>query len=383
MNEYLLLSEDQVSVRDTVRKFARQVIEPRAAEIDRTGEFPYDIYKGMAGLGLFGLLLPLEAGGAGSDIVTHAIVHEELARVSGTAANLQAASEPVLMLHEHAPPDLRERYVPRILDGSIVPAFALTEPTAGSDARGIRATALRDGDFYVLNGAKQFTTFGAVAEFVVVIAITDPSAERNNISAILVETSREGVHKNAPEDLVGVRGTATAGFNFENCRVPVSNLIGQEGAGLRLGLNQINKARIATASMAVGIAQAAYESALEYAHERVQFGKPIFDFQAVQFKLAAMATRIDAARLLYLTAARLEDQGQGNARLSSEAKLFASETAGWVTDEALQIFGGYGYVRSNKIERFWRDAKICQIYEGTTNIQHIVIARAISRERAA
>jgi alkylation response protein AidB-like acyl-CoA dehydrogenase len=381
MDYYFLLSDEQAAVRDMVRKFATQQIAPRAAEIDRTAEFPRDVYRAMAKLGLYGLLLPSEAGGAGSDVLTYAVATEELARVSGTAANLLASSEPTLTLYEHASPELRDKFLPKILDGTIVPAFALTEPTAGSDTRAIRTTAIRDREHFILNGAKQFTTCGAVADFVIVVAITDPTKDRENISALLVETSAEGVHVGAPEDLVGVRGTATSSLQFDNCRVPAANLIGPEGQGLRLGLKQINTGRIATAAMAVGIAQGAYDAALDYAHERVQFGKPIFEFQAVQFKLASMATKIDAARVLYLTAARLQDSGRGNNRLASEAKLFASEIAAWVTDEALQVFGGYGYTRSNKIERFWRDAKICQIFEGTTNIQHIIISRAISKER--
>lgn len=380
MDTLALLSSDQLAMRDMVRRFAREKIGPRAAEIDRTGEFPRDVYKAMAELGLFGLTLPVEAGGSSADIVTYALVHEELARVSGTAANLQAASEPAIMLNDHAPAALRERYLDGVLDGSIVPAFALTEPAAGSDARGLRASAIRKGDRYIVNGAKQFTTFAAVADFIVVLAITDPSKDRGNVSAILVETSTPGVQVAKAEDLVGVRGTATASVHFDNCAVPIGNLIGKEGEGLRLGLNQINKGRIAVAAMAVGLAQGAYDLAIAYAHERVQFGKPIFEFQAVQFKLAQMATRIDAARLLYLTAAQLEDRGTGSNRLASEAKLFASETAAWVTEEALQVFGGYGYTRTNAVERYWRDAKITQIYEGTTNIQHMVIARILSKE---
>ncbi|RWI88904.1 acyl-CoA dehydrogenase family protein [Mesorhizobium sp.] len=380
MDTLALLSNNQVAMRDTVRRFSRKKIGPRAAEIDRSGEFPRDVYEAMAELGLFGLTLPVEAGGSSADIVTYALVHEELAQVSGTAANLQAASESAILLNDHAPATLRERYLPGVLDGSIVPAFALTEPTAGSDARGLRARAVRDGDRYVINGAKQFTTFAAVADFIVVLAITDPTKDRGHISAILVEASTPGVQVAKAEDLVGVRGTATASVYFDNCAVPVENLIGKEGEGLRLGLNQINKGRIAVAAMAVGLAQGAHDLALAYAHERMQFGKPIFEFQAVQFKLAQMATRIDAARLLYLTAAQLEDRGTGSNRLTSEAKLYASETAAWVTEEALQVFGGYGYTRSNPVERYWRDAKITQIYEGTTNIQHIVIARILSKE---
>jgi alkylation response protein AidB-like acyl-CoA dehydrogenase len=377
----LLLNDEHRLLRDMVREFAAGEVAPQAAAIDRSGEFPRSLYRQMAELGLYGLMLPAEAGGSGGDTLMQGLVQEELGRVSATAANIQAAAHEVaLTLHEHAPKDIAARYVPRILAGEIVPAFALTEPTAGSDAAGIRTTARRDGDSYVISGSKQFVTFGNVADFVLVMAVTDREKPRRNISAILVDMDTPGIARGSGEDLVGVRGTATASLAFEECRVPATNLIGEEGMGLRLGLSQIDKGRISTAGMAVGIAQAALELALGYARTRVQFSRPIFDFQAIQFKLAQMAMRIDAARLLYVMAAKLRDDGRASARASSEAKLFASETAAWVTDEALQIFGGYGYVRDNPIERFWRDAKICQIYEGTSNIQHLIIARELARE---
>jgi alkylation response protein AidB-like acyl-CoA dehydrogenase len=381
MDPSFLLSSEQRMLRDTVRAFARAEVAPVAAEIDRTGAFPHALYKKMAALGLYGLMVPVESGGSGGDTVMQGLVQEELGRISATAANIQAAAlEVALTLHTHAPAALRERYVPRVIAGETVPAFALTEPTAGSDAAGIRTTADRDGESFIVNGAKQFVTFGSVAEFAIVMAVTDRSKQRQNISTILVDLSTPGVRVDRSEDLVGVRGTATAPISFEACRVPAANLIGEEGRGLRLGLSQIDKGRISTAGMAVGIAQAALDSALAYARTRVQFGQPIFEFQAVQFKLAQMAMRIDAARLLYLTAAMLRDRGEKSARASSEAKLFASDAAAWITDEAVQIFGGYGYVRDNPIERYWRDAKICQIYEGTSNIQHIIIARELAKE---
>lgn len=382
MNVEFLLTEEQRLIRDAARDFARQVVAPVAAEVDRSGDFPRSVYAQMAAMGFFGLMLPEAAGGGGGDTVMLGLVQEELARVAGTAANLQiGALESALTLHEHAPAEIAERYIPGVLDGSVVPSFALTEPTAGSDAAGIRTTAVREDDSFVISGDKQFVTFGAVADFCLVLCVTDPDAARDRISAILVDLkTTPGVHVGRQEDLVGVRGTATAPISFDKVRVPASNLVGAQGSGLRLGLSQIDKGRIATAGMAVGLAQGAFDAALQYVRQRQQFGRPLSDFQAVQFTLAQMATRIDAARLLYLAAAKLRDQKGNSARASSEAKLFASETAGWVTDQALQLFGGYGYVRDNPIERFWRDAKITQIYEGTSNIQHLVIARQLLKE---
>ena len=381
MDPSFLLTPEQILLRDTVRAFANAEVVPRAAEIDRTAEFPSDIYKKMAALGLLGLMVPAEGGGSGGDTVMQGLAQEELGRASATVADIQAAAlEVAHTLHTHAPATLRERYVERIISGDVVPAFALTEPTAGSDAAGIRTTADRDGDVFVINGSKQWVTCGKVAEFVVVMAITDRSKQRQNISAILVDLPTPGVSVGRSEDLVGIRGTATASISFSDCRVPVGHLIGEEGRGLRLGLSQIDKGRISTAGMAVGISQAALDAALAYAKSRVQFGQPIFEFQGVQFKLAQMAMRIDAARMLYLTAAMLRDRGENSARAASEAKLFASETAAWVTDEAIQVFGGYGYVHDNPVERYWRDAKITQIFEGTSNIQHIIIARELAKE---
>ena len=381
MNVEFLLSDEQRLIRDAARDFAQRIVAPSAAAVDRSGEFPREIYGEMAALGLFGLMVPAEAGGGGGDTAMQGLVQEELARVSGTAANLQvAALESALTLHEHAPRAIADHYVPGVMSGRIIPSFALTEPGAGSDAAGIRTTARREGDTFVINGAKQFVTFGAVADFCLVIAATNPEAERDRVSAILVDLKTPGVSVGRQEDLVGVRGTATAPINFDNVTVPAGNLIGQEGKGLRLGLSQIDKGRIATAGMAVGLAQGAMDAALAYVRQREQFGHPIVEFQAVQFTLAQMAARIDAARLLYLAAAKLRDGGGSSIRASSEAKLFASETAGWVTDQALQLFGGYGYVRDNPVERYWRDAKITQIYEGTSNIQHLVIARQLIKE---
>ncbi|RWI88902.1 acyl-CoA dehydrogenase family protein [Mesorhizobium sp.] len=379
------LSEEQIAMREEVRKFAQRDVASRAAEIDRTAEFPWDLYKKMADMGLLALTLPEEVGGAAVNLVGSALIREEIARVSATVASLQAVSlEGSHFLVNHAPAHLRDKYLPRMMRGEIVSAFCLTEPTSGSDARGIRTRAVRDGDNWVITGSKQWVTLGAIAEYGVVICVTDPAKERGNVSAILVDLKNTpGIHIGKAEELAGLRGTKTAPIQFDNVRVPYTNLMGEEGQGLRLGLDQINKGRISVAASAVGIADGAFQAALRYSKERVQFGKPIFDFQGVQFKLAQMAMRIDAARLLYLTAASMQDKGEGSVQLASEAKLFASDSAAWITDEAVQIFGGYGYSKQYPVERYWRDAKIMQIFEGTNNIQHVIIAREVAKTLAA
>ncbi len=380
METELFLTDQQKMIRGMVRRFAREMVAPAAAQIDQEDRFPWELYRKMGDLGLLGLLIPEEAGGEGVDIVTQALVQEELARASASVANAQVtAVEEGLTIYNHASADLRDKYLPDIISGRIVPAFALTEPNAGSDAASIQTTAERDGGIFVINGQKAFITAAGVADVIIVVAITDPSKGKHGISAIVVDRSTPGLTVDQPEDLVGVRGLATAAIRFEGCRVPVSHLIGEEGKGLRISLTTINLGRISTAAMAVGIAQAAFEAALEYAQQRVQFGQRIFEFQAIQFKLARMAMLIDAARLLYLQAARLADQGHRAIREASEAKLFASDMAMEVTGEAVQIFGGNGYSRQFPVERYWRDARICQIYEGTNEIQHLVIARELVR----
>lgn len=378
-----LLTDEQRAVRDLARDFAEREVAPRAAEIDRTDRFPEELYRKMGRLGLLGLLLPADVGGGGADTVSQALVQEELARRSAMMANAQVtAIEEGLSIHEHASAELRERYLPGIISGETIPAFALTEPGAGSDAAGIKTTARRDNGDFVINGSKTFITAGSLASVVIVIAVTDPGAGTRGMSAFLVDRDTPGFSAGKPEELMGVRGLGTSTLHFEECRVPESRMMGEEGRGLRMGLTTIDLGRISTAAMAVGIAQAALEAALDYAQQRHQFGQAIFDFQAVQFDLAEMATQIDAARLLYLHAAQLRDQGQRFVREASEAKLFASDIAASVAEKAVLIFGGNGYSKEYPVERYLRDAKLCQIFEGTNNIQHLVIARELAREKA-
>jgi alkylation response protein AidB-like acyl-CoA dehydrogenase len=338
----------------------------------------------MGKLGLLGLVLPEEVGGAGADMVSQAVTQEELARVSATIANAQVTPlEEGLSIVQHASPELRARYLPGIIAGTLIPAFALTEPGAGSDAASIQTSALRGNDGeWIINGSKQFVTAGALADVVIVVALTDKSQGARGISMFLVDAKTPGVSVGKREELLGVRGLGTAALHFSDVRVSPDRLMGEEGRGLRQSLSTIDLGRISTAAMATGIAQAAFEAALDYSRQRVQFGQPIFEFQAVQFKLAQMATRIAASRLLYLHAAVAKDRGERIVLESSEAKLFATDTAGWVTDEALQIFGGYGFTKDYPMERYLRDAKLCQIYEGTNNIQQLVIARELVRDKA-
>jgi alkylation response protein AidB-like acyl-CoA dehydrogenase len=381
VNLNTILTDEQAMLRDTVRRFATERVQPRAAEIDRSNEFPHDLYRDMGELGLLALLLPDQYGGGG-DTVGQGLVQEELARASASVANAQVgAIEEGLFIQGHAGDELRERFLPRIATGEVKAAFALTEPGAGSDAGGIKTRAVRDGDEYVINGEKVFVTAGALADLVIVIAVTDPEAGSRGTSALLVEKGTPGFAVGRVEDLHGVRGLGTASLSFSDCRVPAANLLGDEGAGLRLSLTTIDLGRISTAGMAVGIAQAAFDEALRYARERVQFGRPILKFQAIQFTLAEMATKIDAARLLYLHAAQLRDRGLPYVREASQAKMFASDMAADVADEAMLIFGGAGYLRENPVERYVRDAKLCQIFEGTNNIQHLVIARELEQGR--
>jgi alkylation response protein AidB-like acyl-CoA dehydrogenase len=381
----LLISPEQQLFRETVRRFAEKEVAPRAAEVDRSGEFPRDLYERMADLGLLGLVLPTDAGGAGGDMVSQALAQEQLARASATMANAQVTPvEEGLSIFRHAPPDVRDRYLPGIIRGKIIPSFALTEPGAGSDAASIQMTAVRDTDNggWVLNGTKQYVTMAALADVTIVVARTNPDLGPRGISMFLVDTSLDGVSVGRREDLLGVRGLGTASMHFAGVHVSAECLMGEEGRGLHQSLSTIDLGRISTAAMATGIAQAAFEAALAYTQQRVQFGQPIFQFQAVQFKLAEISAKIDACRLMYLHAAAAADSGGRMVLESSEAKLFATDVAGWVTDEALQLFGGYGFSRDFPAERYLRDAKVCQIYEGTNNIQRLVIARELTRTSA-
>lgn len=376
-----LLTSEQVQLRESVRAFARKEVGPRARAIDAENHEWKDLFLRMGDLGLLGLLLP-EEWGQGADMVSQALVQEELAYASGSIANSQVgAIEEGLFISLHGTDELRSKYLPDIASGRLKASFALTEPQAGSDASNLKTVAKLDsnGD-YVITGQKAWVTAGSAADIIIVVTMTD-SADGRIPTAFLIETSWPGVHVGQPEDNHGVRGLGTSSMSFDSVVVPAGNMLGAPGQGLDLSLATIDLGRISTAAMAVGLGQRALDAALAYSLQREQFGRPIFKFQGIKFQLAQMSTRLDAARLLYLHAARERDNGgPGLSRAASEAKLFAADAGVWVCEQAMLIFGANGYTRENPVERCLRDARVCQIFEGTSNVQQIVIARELAKE---
>lgn len=375
------LSEDQRLIRDAAREFASREIAPRAAAYDRTGEFPWDNVKQLGAQGYLGMLIPEEYGGAGMDMVSHTIVVEEIGRAcAATAVILEVHnllhSE---LLNRWGSEDLKGRYLPLLASGEKLGAFALTEPQAGSDAANQRTTAVRHGGHYVLDGRKSFITNGGQADLYVVFARTDPDRGSKGISAFMVEKGWAGLGFGRPEEKLGIHASHTTEVILEGVRVPVGNLIGQEGDGYKIALSALDAGRTGIAAQAVGVCQAALDASLDYARQREQFGRPIAEFQAIQWKLAAMATDLEAARWLTYRAAWLYDQGGRHTMEIAQAKLFASEMAMRHAVEAVQIHGGYGYMREYGVERLMRDIKITQIYEGTSEVMKLIIAGHLLR----
>ncbi|RAP40550.1 acyl-CoA dehydrogenase [Rhodovulum viride] len=369
-------------VRDTARKLSDQVIAPAAAAIDRDDVFPRAVYETLAEQGLFGVALPEEAGGVGMDAMAACIVMEEIARGSGAVGNAFAIPvEAALFLNHHGGKETR-KWIPGILEGKVIPATAVTEPDCGSDVAAMKTTARRDGDDYVIKGTKAWVTFGEVADVIMVFAKTDPEAGHRGISCILVETDRPGVHRGKSETLLGMHGLAECMISFDEVRVPATNLIGPEHGAFKMAMENFNFSRLMMSSMALGMAQAAMEDAVAYAHDRRQFGKPIFDFQAIQFMIADMSKDIAAARLLIHHAAKLYDAGHPIALEAAQAKLFTTDMAQVHISNALQIHGGNGYSREFRIERLFRDVRLSQIYEGTNQIQRMIIARQVQKAYA-
>ena len=382
MNRYAQLTDDHIMFQKVVREFADAEIAPRAAEIDRTDEFPQWAVDKMADLGLMGIPYPEQYGGAGGDTRMYAVAMEEIARVSGSvaltlAAHTSLGTGPIFAVGTEAQKD---KYLPALCSGKMLGAFGLTEPGAGSDAGGTKTKAVRDGDHFVINGGKHWITNAGVAGTYVVTARTSEGRGSDGISAFIVEGDSAGLKVATKEDKVGLRGSETHPLFFEDMRVPAENLLGEEGTGFRTFMKTLDGGRISIGAMAVGLAQAAYDSAVSYAAQREQFGQPIGKFQAIQFKLADMATQIEAARHLVYTAARLRDAGESTTKYSAMAKLFASEVSMLCTNEAIQIYGGNGYSREYPVERYWRDAKLTEIGEGTSEIQRMVIGRLILKE---
>ena len=376
----MILNEDQTMIRDAVRAFVREQVAPNAAAWDRDCTFPADALKGLAALGCYGVAVPEQWGGAGLDYRSLAIVLEEIAAGDGATSTVVSVNNcPVCsILMAFGSDAQKDRWLRPLASGEMLGAFCLTEPQVGSEASGLKTTAVRDGDHWVLNGVKQFITSGKHADVAIVMAVTDREAGKRGISAFLVPTDAPGYIVARLEDKVGQHASDTAQIVFENCRVPAANMIGDEGQGYRIALSGLEGGRIGIASQSVGMARAAFEAALAYSKERIAFGQPIFDHQAVNFRLADMATRIEAARQLILHAASLKDAGKPCLKEAAMAKLFASEMAEKVCSDAIQIHGGYGYVSDYPVERIWRDVRVCQIYEGTSDIQRILIGRALS-----
>ncbi|MFL6671816.1 MAG: acyl-CoA dehydrogenase family protein [Massilia sp.] len=375
----MILTEEHQMIRDALRSFAQERLAPNAARWDREHYFPKAELKELARLGAFGVAVPEEYGGAGLDYVSLALVLEEIAAGDGGTSTIISVNNcPVCSIAMmYASAAQKERWLRPLAQGELLGAFALTEPHTGSDAAALRTTAVRDGGEYVINGAKQFITSGKYGDVAIVMAVTDKAAGKRGISAFWVPTNTPGYIVAGLEQKMGQHSSDTAQILFENCRIPAENLIGEEGQGYKIALSGLEGGRIGIASQSVGMARAAFEAALAYARERESFGKPIFEHQAVQFKLAEMAMKIEAARQLILHAASMKDAGQPCLKEAAMAKLFASEMAERVVSDAMQVFGGYGYVNDFPVERIYRDVRVCQIYEGTSEIQKILIARAL------
>lgn len=380
------LSEEHEMLRQTVRRLAETKVEPRAAEIDETDAYPWDLKELFAEQGLMGVGIPEEYGGSGMGLLAVCLATEEIARVSASAALIVAAQELGLMpILAGASEEQKQKYLPALAAGDQISAFALTEPDAGSDAGGLKTTAVKDGDRYIINGRKCFITNGGLADVYTVFAKTQPDKGLKGISCFIMEKDTPGLTIGKKENKMGIRGSQTTEIIFEDCSVPAENLIGKEGAGFKYAMITLDQTRPVVGCQALGIAQGALDFAVNYAKERVQFGKPIAALQGIQFMLADMGTKVEAARhLLYKAAATIERAATDDSisslevsRLSSMSKLFASETAMQVTVDAVQVAGGYGYMREYPLERMMRDAKITQIYEGTSQIQKLVIARCL------
>jgi butyryl-CoA dehydrogenase len=376
----MVLDQDHLMVRDAVRTFVREAVTPHAAQWDRERTFPKDVHRQLAELGAYGVLVPEAYGGAGMDALALALILEEIAAGDGgTSTAISVNNCPVCSILLTYGNDAQKRdWLTPLARGEMLGAFCLTEPQAGSDASALRTTATRDGDGYVLNGVKQFITSGKNGNVSIVMAVTDKAAGKRGISAFIVPTDTKGYIVARVEEKLGQHSSDTAQIIFEDCRVPAANLIGAEGEGYRIALSGLEGGRIGIAAQSVGMARAAFEAALAYAKERESFGQPLFSHQAVQFRLADMATQLEAARQLIWHAASLKDAGQPCLTEAAMAKLFASEAAERICSAALQIHGGYGYLSDFPVERIYRDVRVCQIYEGTSDIQKILIARGLN-----
>jgi alkylation response protein AidB-like acyl-CoA dehydrogenase len=373
------LTEEQEQIKYSVREFAESEIRPHVMEWDESQHFPEELRPKLAELGLMGVLFPESYGGAGMGYVEYVTIIEELGRVDGSVGLSVAAHNSLCSNHIYTfgSEDQKQRYLVPLAQGESFGAWGLTESQAGSDASGTRTTAIRSNGGWKVNGSKNFITHAIACNTLVAVAVTEKSRGSHGISAFIFDKSMEGFRSDKKENKVGMRASETSSVVFEDCYVPEENLLGSEGEGFLQAMQILDGGRISIAALSVGIAQGAYEAALKYAKERQQFGKPIAEFEAIQFKLADMATQIEAARLLTLQAASLKDAGKKTTRQSAMAKLFASEVAVRVSEESVQVHGGYGYTKDYPAEKYWRDSKLCTIGEGTSEIQRLVIAKQL------
>ena len=376
------LSDEQLQLRKSVREFAEREIAPHVMEWDESAHFPMEVVRELGRLGLMGTIFPQELGGAGMGYIEYVLAIEELSRIDGSlgiivAAHTSLCSNHIFIAGNDAQ---KQRYIPRLATGDAIGAWGLTEPGSGSDAGGARCSAVRRGNCWVLNGTKTFITNGKYADVCVVIAVTDKTAGTHGLSAFIVEKGTPGFRAGKKENKLGLRASDTSELIFEDCMIPAENLLGHEGEGFVDAMRVLDGGRISIAALGLGMAQGAYEAALRYSKQRKQFGQTISEFQAIQWKLADMATEIDAARLLAMRAAWLKDNHKKTTLESSMAKLYTSEVAVKVANEALQIHGGYGFVKDYPAEKFYRDVKLCTIGEGTSEIQRMVIARQLLKD---
>ena len=381
-NFIIELNENQIAIKDTIREFSEKQIKPRIMEFDEAQKFPLDIMQQLGELGFLGILVDEKYGGAGLGYTEYAIIFEEIAKVDPSVSLSVAAHNGLCTNHIYlfASEELKQKYLPNLTSGKVIGAWGLTEPGSGSDSVAMQTTAIKDGEFYILNGSKNFITHGATAETVVVLAVTDKSKGKKGISAFIVEKGTPGFTSSKKENKLGMRASETTQLVFENCKIPSSNIIGNEGEGFSQAMKVLDGGRISIAALSVGLAQGCLDASISYSKERKQFGKPIADFQAIQFKLSEMATEIEAARLMTFKAASLKDENMPLGDSAAKAKLFASEIATKAANEAVQIFGGYGFTKDYPVEKFYRDVKLLTIGEGTSEVQRIVIARNLLQD---
>jgi alkylation response protein AidB-like acyl-CoA dehydrogenase len=370
-------NEDQKMIKEAAREFASEKLAPKAQEFDEKEELPKELYKELADLGYLGMLMPEEYGGSGLDFISYILTMEEFSKACAALMISLSVHNSLVCeaIYKFGTEEQKKKYLPKLTKGEFIGAYSLTEPQAGTDAGSLKTTALLKGDHYLVNGTKTFVTNGGIADLFVLFVLTNPEAKSKGISCLLVDKGLKGFNIGAKEKKMGIRGSDTREISFEDCLVPKVNLIGEENKGFRIALELLDSGRIGVGAQSVGIAQSALAEALKYSKERVQFGQPICNFQAIQFKLANMATQIEAARLLVYRAAWLKQNKIRCSIEASMAKLFASEIANYVVNEAVQIHGGYGYMKEYAVERYFRDARVTEIYEGTSEAQRMVISR--------